>query len=360
MLIAFTAASAIVPSILLVSFFKNRDVHPEPSRVLWITFWLGVLSTIPTVLVALPLALVLEGALDNLVAVGVADAFLCAALPEELFKLGVVYVYVRKHEAFDEPMDGIVYGVVASLGFATLENILYTIEGGVSVAIMRAFTAVPMHAACGAIMGYYFGQGHFVATSKAQRRGLWLKGYVIVVLIHGLYDAPLLWMEALAARHDGELPDAEAASVGVALLIALAVLIVSVIWAVRLVNRLRREQLELVAGGGFVLASDPSVSLTAAAIEPPVHAGDGTVAGWIMIVVGFVLSGFGGFMVLGGVLALASGAVSADEVSDFFVGLAVLSVPTLGAGIPLFVGGLRKLPKKQRRRTNVEQWRHPS
>ena len=132
MLIAFTAASAIVPSILLVSFFKNRDVHPEPSRVLWITFWLGVLSTIPTVLVALPLALVLEGALDNLVAVGVADAFLCAALPEELFKLGVVYVYVRKHEAFDEPMDGIVYGVVASLGFATLENILYTIEGGVS------------------------------------------------------------------------------------------------------------------------------------------------------------------------------------------------------------------------------------
>ena len=53
-------------------------------------------------------------------------------------------------------MDAIVYGVVVSLGFATLENYDYVFRiaeeyevSPLDMAITRAFTAVPMHALCG-------------------------------------------------------------------------------------------------------------------------------------------------------------------------------------------------------------------
>ena len=43
MIFALLAVSAIVPSLLLVWYFHARDVYPEPPRVLWTTFGLGIL-----------------------------------------------------------------------------------------------------------------------------------------------------------------------------------------------------------------------------------------------------------------------------------------------------------------------------
>jgi RsiW-degrading membrane proteinase PrsW (M82 family) len=50
---------------------------------------------------------------------------------------------------------------MVSMGFACTENILYVLEGGYEVAIMRAFTAVPAHATFGILMGYYMGKAKF-------------------------------------------------------------------------------------------------------------------------------------------------------------------------------------------------------
>ena len=69
----------------------------------------------------------------------------------------------------DEPIDCIVYAVLASLGFATLENFYYVYASGfannayqeLGLAILRAFTAVPAHALFGSIMGYCFYKYHF-------------------------------------------------------------------------------------------------------------------------------------------------------------------------------------------------------
>ena len=63
-------------------------------------------------------------------------------------------------------MDAIVYGCLISLGFATYENYeyVYLIEfeiSNLSVAIIRALSAIPLHACCGIIMGYYFIFFHF-------------------------------------------------------------------------------------------------------------------------------------------------------------------------------------------------------
>ena len=58
-------------------------------------------------------------------------------------------------------MDGIVYGAVASLASRDLENVMYCIDGGMQTVVLRAFTAVPAHAAFGAIMGYHFQRSIF-------------------------------------------------------------------------------------------------------------------------------------------------------------------------------------------------------
>ena len=81
-----------------------------------------------------------------------------------------MYFLVYKMKDFNEPTDGIVYGVCASLGFATLENIYYVYAlsdyfetTSLSLAIARAFSAVPAHAAFGALMGYFFMKYSFIA-----------------------------------------------------------------------------------------------------------------------------------------------------------------------------------------------------
>ena len=83
-----------------------------------------------------------------------------AGFTEETLKFLTIYFYVSRNTNFDEPMDAIVYGTLVSLGFATFENLQYVYYSGGSpdaVAIIRAFTAIPLHACCGIIMGYYFG-----------------------------------------------------------------------------------------------------------------------------------------------------------------------------------------------------------
>ena len=78
-----------------------------------------------------------------------------------------------KMKDFNEPIDGIVYGVTVSLGFATLENFYYVYlladyfaETPMSIAILRSFSAIPAHAIFGATMGYFFMKYSFIAKKN--------------------------------------------------------------------------------------------------------------------------------------------------------------------------------------------------
>ncbi|KPD00870.1 Protease PrsW [Geobacillus sp. BCO2] len=75
--------------------------------------------------------------------------------------------FVYDHDEFDEPYDGIVYSASVSLGFATLENILYLLANGVETAIARALLPVSSHALFSVIMGFYFGKAKFAVKSAA-------------------------------------------------------------------------------------------------------------------------------------------------------------------------------------------------
>src|SRR5690606_17926568 len=133
-------------------------------------------------------------------------AFLYAAIPEEFFKLTVLLFYSLRRREFDEPMDGLVYGAVAAQGFAALENSLYSFSVGPAMTIVRGFTAVPAHACMGIIMGYYVGRARF---EPERRSALIFQGYIFATLVHGLYDAPLLTINAITTRFGGVPPEYE-------------------------------------------------------------------------------------------------------------------------------------------------------
>jgi len=117
------------------------------------------------------------------------DAFILSGFVEELAKWVVLVAAIYHWDEFDEPLDGVVYGVAVALGFATLENLMFVTRLGLGVAWMRALFAVPAHALFGATMGYYAGRCKFDRGGKLWRdRALCL---FAPTGFHGCYDYAL-------------------------------------------------------------------------------------------------------------------------------------------------------------------------
>ena len=123
------------------------------------------------------------------------DAFVLAGIVEELAKWVVLVAAVYAWREFDEPMDGLLYGVAIALGFATLENFLFLSSRGLAIAWQRAIFAVPAHALFGGCMGFYVGRAKFAPTEGTRARRFWLSlvfSFAVPVGFHGAYDFALL------------------------------------------------------------------------------------------------------------------------------------------------------------------------
>lgn len=342
MILALVAA-AIVPGLMLLWFFHAADVHSEPPRVLWACFGLGVL-TIPLVLLLVWPIAAFSGieSVHNPYLKGALDAFFEAAIPEELCKFAVLMGFAYPHKEFDEPMDGVVYGAAASLGFATLENVLYVGQGGVGVAILRAITAVPGHAMGGVIMGYFVGRAKF---APKQRSRLLLAAIFWPTLLHGLYDAPLLIMKAF---DDLEIERTGSDQAYAALLIVfwLVAFGTEVVWGLRLASRLRQEQLTAIVQQGqqpYGMVSPHATPRPAAMARPLTDVRPTHTKGWLQIVAGVLLGGAGGLLSLGFGVVLVTGAVEKGETGVFVILLTVVGLIPLCVGVLSFALGIKNL-----------------
>ena len=177
----------ILPSILIVLFFVKSDRFKEPTKQIVKVFFLGILITIPAYFLNTYLS---EIWYATNASEGLISSFLTAAPVEEGLKLSVLYFFVYKMKDFNEPIDGIVYGVTVSLGFATLENIYYVYilsdyfdTTSRSLAILRSFTAIPAHGVFGATMGYFFMKYAFV-----QKQNNLAMCLIVPILLHGFYN----------------------------------------------------------------------------------------------------------------------------------------------------------------------------
>ena len=178
----------ILPSILIISYFVYSDKFKEPKGEIIKIFIYGILITIPAYFLNTYLNAFWYANFQ--VSQEIISSFLTAAPVEEGLKLSILYFYVYKMKDFNEPIDGIVYGVTVSLGFATLENIYYVYlladyfdTSSMALAIARSFSAVPAHAVFGVFMGYFFMKYSFIKKGDNL-----LFAFLIPFVLHGCYN----------------------------------------------------------------------------------------------------------------------------------------------------------------------------
>lgn len=191
---------AILPGFLICLFIYRMDKYEKESPFhLYLSFALGMLITIPVLkLQEWTYHMGLDEA-DEIWAT-LFSSFIVVALSEELIKFAALMLYPFPRKFFNEPIDGIIYAVMIAMGFATLENILYAYRFGIETIILRAFTAVPAHAAFAVMMGYFVGKAKF---QPERRRYYLLSALGLPVVVHGIYDFFILqelydWLMLLA------------------------------------------------------------------------------------------------------------------------------------------------------------------
>ncbi|TYR82567.1 intramembrane metalloprotease PrsW [Priestia megaterium] len=181
-------SAGIAPGLALLSFFYLKDEYEtEPITMVLKTFIFGAVLVLPIMFIQY----VLQE--EHLLQSPFIEAFFSTSFLEEFFKWFILYFTVYQHIEFDEHYDGIVYGAAVSLGFATVENILYLFANGLEAAIGRAIMPVSSHALFGVIMGYYLGKAKF---SEGYEKNKWkLFSVFVPILLHGTYDYILITID---------------------------------------------------------------------------------------------------------------------------------------------------------------------
>ena len=196
---ALATACYVVPILLSIAwllFIRRFDrAHPEPMWLIGVTFVLGGLATVPAGLAEFflsnlspwldPRVVTFGGQLFALPLAFVVFTVVVGFCEEGAKMLGAGFA-VRRRE-FDEPIDGIVYGIASSLGFAAAENVRYFAMTRLSAPIVigRGFMSVPAHMFFGAIWGYALG------ARLVEKRPRVLLFLALAAACHGLFDALL-------------------------------------------------------------------------------------------------------------------------------------------------------------------------
>ena len=184
--------AATLPAAYLLRYVCRHDtIEPEPPGLLFLLLVAGVLAALCSG--------ILEGFGERILDMFMLErtihtvlfAFLVVAAVEE----GTKFLFLRRltwnHPAFNYRFDGIVYAVFVSLGFAAFENIQYVLGYGLQIAIPRAILSIPGHMAFSIFMGVFYGRAKLCENwgYYAASRLFLLAGYLIAVLLHGVYDA---------------------------------------------------------------------------------------------------------------------------------------------------------------------------
>ena len=184
--------TAVFPGIALaLGAYLTDRYDREPVRLLVKIFLFGLLSVVPAGIFEQILTYInpFAGILGILF-----TAFIVAGLTEEFIKRSVVMRFAFKSSAFDEKLDGIIYAVFASLGFATAENILYVVfrfSSNPYVGISRGILSVPAHMLFAITMGYYLSMAKF-CTDGRLCKFYYIKSLTVPLILHGIFDFLLM------------------------------------------------------------------------------------------------------------------------------------------------------------------------
>lgn len=183
---------AISPGIALALIIYLTDRYDrEPLLLLLKIFVLGMISVLPAAL--FEQFLIYFNPFAGILGI-VFTAFIIAGLTEEFIKRQVILKFAFNRSEFDEKLDGIIYAVFASLGFATAENInyvMFTFASNPYVGIFRGFVSVPAHMLFAITMGYYLSLSKFCLEPGMKKTYL-RKALLVPMLLHGIFDFILM------------------------------------------------------------------------------------------------------------------------------------------------------------------------
>lgn len=189
MLYAIAFGLFAVTVYLFVLFILKRDRgHKEPAAAIFTAMGFGLLAVFMAGFIE---AVVLPESVSEVIAGGVQLSMpqligyaLVIGLVEEAAKILPLALFLYRKRYFDELTDGVIYFGVAALTFGIAEDILYTLEYGGSVGIIRILLSPYVHA------GFTILFGVALAQRKVLRKSWWLvvAGFGAAVMAHALYD----------------------------------------------------------------------------------------------------------------------------------------------------------------------------
>jgi RsiW-degrading membrane proteinase PrsW (M82 family) len=191
----------IIPSLIWLAYYLREDAHPEPKRMILEIFFWGAVMTLPTFFVQIGLTILLNDINLNITLKNLIYWFVVIAFSEEFLKYLVIRMKVVNSRHLDEPLDVMLYMVIAALGFAAVENILYLLTPTGQLALGQIITrtlivdfvrfigAIFLHTLCSAVVGYSLA----ISFCEAKNRIIPIAaGLLTATLLHGLYDFSII------------------------------------------------------------------------------------------------------------------------------------------------------------------------
>ena len=189
MVIWLSILLGLLPAAVWLIFFLQEDrKKPEPKGLILSTFILGGLAAFAALQfqtmfnsVAIPLGIKHFSPFSIFWLAGI----------EEVVKFLAVYLWIRKRKAFDEPIDAMIYMIVAALGFATVENIASVSRSisGFELVTLRFMGATLLHSLSSALVGFYWALGIIKGVK------IWksiLTGLFLATLLHTIFNSLIL------------------------------------------------------------------------------------------------------------------------------------------------------------------------
>ena len=234
--------AAVAPALLVLWLVVAADERPGPPAKVWTAFVLGAASISLLGVLRAPFVSLLA-APENPWIAQVLHSVFGVALPEETVKILVIAAVAVRRRPFADPMDTVVYGAAAGLGFAAYENLAYLVQHAEmwqSLAALRSVLTVPFHGALGVIAGAYLAiarSGTALGAHRHHRDWARISSRILVLLgpvaLHAGFDFPLLTLQ--------QNPDIDP-SIRLALGAASVLIgVSSIAFAVRLVRRVGRH-----------------------------------------------------------------------------------------------------------------------
>lgn len=196
--------AAVAPALLILWLVIAAGERPGPPARVWAAFLLGAASISLLGVARAPFASI-SAISENPWVAQVLHSVFGVAAPEEIVKILVIFAVSARRRPFADPMDTVVYGAAAGLGFAAYENLAYLVrhvEIWQSLAALRSVLTVPFHGALGIIAGAYLAiarSGTALGAHRHHRDWARISSLVLMlfvpVALHAAFDFPLLTLQ---------------------------------------------------------------------------------------------------------------------------------------------------------------------